>query len=281
LFTESFDAPGFTSRGWYDIGQDLPTTAAERRPGGSQRSLQWTWPRGAVTPSPASAARRLFTPTDRVYLSYWVKYSSNWVGSGLPFHPHEFNLLTTEDGPYSGLAFTRLTVYAEHSWRSGGGVPVVAMQDGVNIDQGRANQNLVTVTENRSVHGCNGIGDNYGTNVSCYRSGASFFNGRSLGPAPILWTDTPGPNYKSDWHRVELYVQMNTIRNGVGQADGVIRYWFDGRQIMDLSGVMMRTARYPNMRFNQLVLGPFMGEGSPVNQTAWFDDLIVATGRVP
>src|SRR3989449_8148514 len=44
-----------------------------------------------------------------VYLSYWVKYSANWVGSGQPYHPHEFLFLTNEDGAYIGPSATHLT----------------------------------------------------------------------------------------------------------------------------------------------------------------------------
>jgi hypothetical protein len=31
------------------------------------------------------------------------------------------------------------------------------------------------------------------------------------------------------------------------------------------------------MRFNQFVVGPYIGDGSPVAQTFWIDDLLVAT----
>ncbi len=54
----------------------------------------------------------------------------------------------------------------------------------------------------------------------------------------------------------------------------------DARLIIDHSDVLMRTAQHPNMKFNQFIIAPFLGDGSPVDQTFWIDDLIVATGRI-
>lgn len=282
LFSESFDLAGFTGRGWYDISADLPTSTVEKRPGGSVRSLQWQWNMGGVNPSPGSAARHLFTPTDRIYIRYWVKYSTNWVGSGQTSHPHEFNVLTTEDNDYAGPAFSRLTAYVEHNWRATGGFPILSLQDGVNIDQTKINQNLVGVSENRSTQGCNGFGDVYPGPGSCYLSGALYWNGRTFPGTSALWTDGAAtPGYKSNWHKVEAYFQLNTVVAGIGQANGVIKYWFDDALILDLPGVLMRTGQRPTMLFNQFLLGPYMGNGSPVAQSAWIDDLVVATGRIP
>jgi len=35
------------------------------------------------------------------------------------------------------------------------------------------------------------------------------------------------------------------------------------------------------MQFNQFIIAPWIGVGSPVAQTMWVDDLTVATGPVP
>ena len=47
---------------------------------------------------------------------------------------------------------------------------------------------------------------------------------------------------------------------------------------MEHTGVLFRTGEHPTMRFNQVFIGPYIGAGSPVTQTIWYDDLIVTAG---
>ncbi|WP_348245900.1 hypothetical protein, partial [Salmonella enterica] len=49
--------------------------------------------------------------------------------------------------------------------------------------------------------------------------------------------------------------------------------------ILDRTNVLLRTGQHPNMRFNQLAIGPYIGDGSPVEQTFWVDELTVGTER--
>src|SRR2546425_3958486 len=88
LFQETFEDDALASRGWYD-NLAIATSTAEHITG-STRALEAHFPAGATTPTWGGAARHLFTETESVYLSYWVKYSANWVGSGQLYHPHEF-----------------------------------------------------------------------------------------------------------------------------------------------------------------------------------------------
>src|SRR2546426_6910387 len=121
LFQETFEDDALASRGWYD-NLGIATTTLEHI-SGSTRALEAHFPAGATTPTWGGAARHLFTETESVYLSYWVKYSANWVGSGQLYHPHEFQFLTNEDDPYMGPSFTHLTTYVEHNYQNGG-IPV-------------------------------------------------------------------------------------------------------------------------------------------------------------
>ncbi len=95
-----------------------------------------------------------------------------------------------------------------------------------------------------------------------------------------IFTDERGPNYKNDWHFIEVQLQMNSAP---GAADGIVRYWFDGDLIIDETDVVIRTEPDDaDMRFNQLLIAPYMnlnGGGSPVEQTLWLDDLRLATSR--
>ncbi len=276
LLQESFEDANFSARAWYD-NTAIAVTSAQHISGSAQ-AMEAHFTVGATTPTWGGAARHLLTPTTSVYLSYWVKYSSNWVGSGKPYHPHEFLFMTTEDGAYTGPSFTHLTTYVEHNYQNGG-IPVLDLQDGSNIDQSHIGVDLTNSTENRAANGCNGNTDGYST--GCYvGNGSSYVNEKKFFAAAPSFMPNPGPGYKGDWHFVEVYYQLNSIQNGKGVADGVARYWFDGQLVIDHSNVLMRTGAHASMKFNQLLVAPYIGDGSPVDQTMWVDNLTVATGRV-
>lgn len=274
LVHESFEDDAFASRGWYD-NTGMATTAAEHVTGGN-RALEVHFTAGATTPTWGGAARHLFPETESVYLSYWVKYSSNWVGSGQQYHPHEFMFLTNEDGAYIGPSFTHLTTYVEHSYQNGG-IPALQLQDGANIDQSRIGVDLSAVTETRSVAGCNGNTDGYAT--GCYNMGSAYNNEKKFTAAQVYFRPNPGPGYKGDWHFVEAYFKLNSIVAGKGLPDGIVRYWFDGQLVIERTNVLMRTGTHAGMKFNQLLIGPYIGDGSPADQTMWVDNLVVAVAR--
>jgi hypothetical protein len=275
FFQEGFEDDNFAARGWYDMrAATFATTTIGVHAGA--RALEVHFTPGATGPS-FGAARHLFTGTESVFISYWVKYSANWVGSGHPYHPHEFSILTDEDDRFVGPAFTHLAAYVEQNYQNGG-IPVLALTDGRNIDTSNIGVDLTGITENRAVAGCNGSSDGYPTD--CYPIANGLHNNGKFWRTPQpYFLPNPGPGYKGDWHLVEAYYRLNTIQNGIGVADGVVRYWFDGELVIDHADVLLRTGAYPNMMFNQLFMGFHIGDGSPVDQTMWVDDLTVATGR--
>jgi len=275
LIQETFEDGSFAARGWYDNSAMSTTTAQHVT--GSTSALEMHFLPGATTPTWGGAARRQFPASESVYLSYWVKYSSNWVGSGHTYHPHEFLFLTNEDGVYSGLSFTHLTTYVEENYQNGG-IPSLSMQDGLNIDQTRILQDLSSVTENRGAAGCNGNTDGYAT--SCYQSGGQYTNEKIWRASQPYFQPNPGAGYKGEWHFVEAYFQLNSIQNGKGINNGILRYWFDGQLVIDRTNVLLRTGAHPTMKFNQFIVAPYIGDGSPVDQTMWVDNLTVATGRI-
>jgi hypothetical protein len=270
LFQEGFDDANVAGRGWYDNTAVQLSTI--EHVANSRSSIQYTFTQGATTPTAGSALRKLFTATSSIYLSYWVKYSTNWVGSQKTYHPHEFHFLTTLDGMWSGLSFNHLTTYIEEN----GGTPLIGIQDGSNIDQTKIGVDLTAVTENRGVAGCNGSSDGYPDN--CYLAGP-YVNEKKWRAAAQFFTDTPGAFYKNDWHFVEAFVKMNSIVGGNGVNDGVLQYWFDGQLIIDHHDVLLRTGANAAMQFNQLVIAPYIGDGSPVTQSLWIDNLTVGTSR--
>ena len=93
-----------------------------------------------------------------------------------------------------------------------------------------------------------------------------------------MFLPTPGPGYQSNWHFVEAFLELNSVRNGIGVPDGIVRYWFDGQLVIEHTNVLLRTGAHPNMQFNQFLIAPYM-ERSPVDQTMWVDNLTVATAK--
>jgi hypothetical protein len=275
LFEEKFENASVASRGWYD-NTTLSLSTAEHIPG-SAASLEYHWTAGSAVPINGGAARHLFSASDSVQISFWLKYSSNWVGQNqVNYGHHEFYVLTDKDPAYSNLAYTHLTGYIEEN----NGVAQVAIQDGANIDETKVGVDLRGITENRAVSGCNGTyPDGYAT-LSCYiASGSTHWNGKQWKTGGTFFDSTPGsPTYKNSWHRIDVLFMMNSIQNGIGQQDGAVQYWYDGQSVIDHRNVVFRTGQNPTMRFNQFVMAPFMGDDSPVDQRFWIDDLTVVTG---
>jgi hypothetical protein len=79
---------------------------------------------------------------------------------------------------------------------------------------------------------------------------------------------------------VEAYFKLNSISKGKGLPDGQLRYWFDGALIIEHTNVLMRTGANPDMKWNQFLIAPYIGDGSPVDQTMWLDDLRISTSRL-
>jgi uncharacterized protein YjdB len=278
LFEEDFENTNIASRGWYDnTSVQLSTT---EHIAGSISSAQYRFLAGARTPTSGGSQRHKFTPSNSFYLSYYVKYSTNWVGSGQAYHPHEFYALSTLDGDYDGPSENYLDVYVEQNYQNGGR-PRLAVQDNksVNYSYGALPNNLVGVTENRSVGGCNGIVE---TNMfsECFNFGTYWYNDIQI-TGPVVFQPNPGAGYKNNWNFVEAYFQLNTIVNGIGQADGVMQYWFNGALIIDRHDVLFRTGAHPTLQFSQFLIAPYIGDGSPVDQSMWVDNLRVATARIP
>jgi len=271
LFHETFEDGDLAARGWYD--STAPLLSSTEHVANSASSVEYRFLAGATKPTAGSPLRRKFPPSDSVYLSYYVKYSANWVGSQRPYHPHEFYFLTNLNDDWSGLSFTRLTAYVEQN----GGIPLLAIQDGENVDQASVGRDLTAVTENRGVAGCNGSTDGYPDN--CYVTDGVHVNEKKWYASSHLFGDTPGSFDKNNWHFVEAYFKLNTISGGKGVSDGVVQYWFDGQPTIDHRNVLLRTGANPTMQFNQIVLAPYIGDGSPVAQSMWIDNLTVGTGR--
>jgi len=284
IFFEDFEDSDFGSRDWYDAPQgDLSTS--EHIPG-SNSSFECHFAVDARGCSGGTPGRHEFAESETVYLSYWVKYSANYVGSGRSYHPHEFHFVTNKDDRWIGPSHTYLTTYTEQV----GGVVRIALQDSKNNDPNCILLNNDTFvgcggsfddyqfSEQRSVCSCNGL-VGYVDGRDCFSTGNGYYSARFWDSPEQMFKDEPGDYYKNDWHFIESYFAMNSIVDGVGVPDGVIQYWYDGELIIDTHQILMRTGQHPDMAFNQFLIAIYIGDGSPVDQYMWVDDLTVATGR--
>ena len=273
LFQEPFEDTNYSSRGWYDSSGGTLTTS--ENVDGSTKAFECRFLKGGQKCSGGTPGRVLFQETESVYVSYWIKHSTNWTGSNKPYRPHEFYLMTNQNGQWDGMAWTKLTAYIEDNE----GKPLIAIQDGQNIDTAKIGQNLVLTTEKRAVAGCNGDSDGYG-NGDCYDcGGGDYCNGKFWRAGQVYFSDSTGPYYKGNWHLIEVLIRLNNIVNGKAVKDGMLKYWYDGQLIIDGNSVVLRTGQYPSMKFNQLVLSPYIGDGSPEDQTLWIDNLVITTER--
>src|SRR5256714_1122575 len=275
LFQENFEDSNISSRGWYDNTSALISTTEHT--GNSAASAQYHFLAGALTPTTGGAQRHKFTASNSVYISFNVKYSANWVGSNQLYHPHEIYVMSTMDADYDGPSDAWMTLYVEHNYQSGG-KPRLSIQDNkaVNTSYGSPPINLVGITEDRSTGGCNGMSESNMLS-ECFDQGY-WYNDKSM-IGPVVFQPNPGAGYKADWNLVEAYFQLNTIVNGIVQADVVMPYWFNGKLIIDRHDIVYRTGARPTLQFNKFLIAPYIGDGSPVDQSMFIDNLTVATAK--
>lgn len=282
LLRELCDDADFAGRGWYDIILNPPSIDTAEAIPASSGSCKFMFSLGSTNPTQGAHLRHTFTNSDTVSLRFYTKHGPEWVGSGRSYHPHTFYFLTSVATAYNSPAFSPGTYYVEQN----GGHPRMACADGQNIDQAQIGVDLTGTTQNRSVCGGNGIlgfgGSGYLT--SYYLVGTNYWNDLHVQTANVYFSDTPGTaTYKGDWHYVEACFTMNSILAGVAQADGKWEYWHDGTKVIDVQNAVLRTAtpRYGSpptyqtnsMQFAQLLLDPYIGDGSPVQQSFWLDDI--------
>lgn len=240
IFHENFDDAKLDSREWYDLG--AIRTAGKASSG--NRCLEFEWAADKDNVQGSSPMRRLFEPTDRVYVRFDLKLSKGWGWSGRNYHPHLINILTTENGKWHGPAASHLTLYIEPV----AGKLRLAAQDIQNKDAP------------------------HGLTQGPLKGG---YNGKFYDSEKELFTD-------DQWHCVEAYFQLNTLDLSADKPnpDGIVRGWFDGRLVIEHTDLVLRTTDFPKMHFNQLFLGPYFGPGLlPHPQKLWIDELVVARER--
>ena len=277
LFEEHFEDTDFASRGWYDFKPGAVLTTDNPAPG-TEQVLECRYAVGGRNCADGYPMRVHLPETEMVYLSYWVRYSDNWIGSGKPYHPHEFHFLTNKDHQWIGPARTHLTMYIEQIDLT----PVIALQDSRNVDDNCIllnNDNFVgcdgdfdsyEFSEARSVASCNGL-EGEVDQRDCFREWWGWYSARRWHAEEKAFT--PG-----EWHFVEALIRMNDIVDGKGVANGSIRFWVDGKSHVSSDNILVRTAVNEDMVFDKFLFAPWIGDGSPVEQYMWIGNITIADG---
>src|SRR5205807_5002954 len=161
-----------------------------------------------------------------------------------------------------------------------GGIRRLALQDNktINTSYGSPPIDLTAITENRSVAGCNGVVE-INIVTTCFNM-PPWYNDKELSAPQVWFQPNPGTGYKGNWNHVEVYFQLNSIAGGIGLTDGVMQYWFNGVLVLDRHDILFRTGARPTINFHQFQIAPYIGDGSPVDQYMWVDNLTLATGRI-
>jgi hypothetical protein len=262
FFTESFDNANFASRGWYDVTTGTIDTTVFSPTGGNS-SLNIHWAAGATTPT--APRRHLFTASDTVYVSFWMKLgtsSATWRGSGVSYHPHIIQLLTNADDDWIGPSNTNLSMRIE----TGVFTPRINFQDSLRLNTAQLGVNLLGTATAHAIAGGNGT--QVGTNATYWNDG-EWWNDSNFNAASAAFVN-------NTWHHVEFYVAMNSISGGIPQANGILKYWVDGSVVIGKTNMYLRTAQFATQKFNKLLLVPYIGDGSPIAQDMWIDNLVVA-----
>ena len=241
LFREGFEDAKLTKRGWYDGDR---FTISDRDPFAGKGCIEFAWKEKTSNPQGSSGMRRLFEPSESVYLSFHIRLSKDFGWTGRNYHPHLTHFMTTENGKFHGPAASHLTLYIEPV----NGKLRLAAQDIQNKDAP------------------------HGLTQGPLKGG---YNGKMYDSRDELFTD-------DKWHRVEAYFRLNSLdlAQDKPNADGIVRGWFDGKLVIDHTDVVLRSTDFPKMKFNQFLLTPYFGPGLlPKAQTLWIDELAVGTKR--
>jgi len=271
LFTETFADSNFAGRGWYSIVS--ADRVATPTPAGQSGSLRINWPVGETLPPNCRGMRKLFTATDSLYLRYQQAATANWIGNGLASEPHVILVLSDQDDAFQGPSDCFLALYSEVNYQSGN-VGWVRFQDNQYIDSANIGFN---VSEARGTSGANGQ-QGYADSWDLFQIVGAFshdwYATRNLTTGGPL--TTPGD---TAFHTVEVEVILNSISGGIGQTDGICRFWWDGVLRFERTNLIMRTGTRPTIKFNQFMFSPNLGVASSVNQSLYIADLEVRTAR--
>jgi hypothetical protein len=241
LLRETFDDSRLENRGWYD---GTACRIAENAVHG-KGCIEYEWIKGVQPVQGSSPQRHLITPVEEVYIRYYLRLSKDWQWTGVNWHPHLTHFLTTENSEFHGPAASHLTLYVE---------PV----------NGKLRLAATDIQNEKMPHGLT---------QGPLKGG---YNGMLYDSDEVLFKD-------DRWHCIEAFFRLNSLdmKHDKPNRDGIIRGWFDGKQVIDHSDVILRSTDFPNMKLNQFLMAPYFGPGLLNNaQKLWIDELVIARERI-
>lgn len=212
---------------------------ASRAAGGS-RYLEITYPGGGE----AGWLTRFFMPGyDSLYVSYDVQFEASWTGG---------TKLLNLRGSRSDNQWS--------SFGQAGNCPDGSQWFATNVVM-LANENPGPIRFYTYFPGMQTENDG----VTCW--------GRHSGMGVTNYTGTSAIS-PGDWHRVEVFVKLNTP----GQSNGVQRMWVDGQLRGEWTGLALRSTN--SLKLNSLTLeGSLMGGTQAATRRLLVDNVVVAQSR--
>lgn len=269
LFSESFEDNTWSARGWYDGTNSTGTESG----GYSGNGLKWEWASAATNPTGFSTIRSyLSQATDEFLVEYYVKYDSGWQGSGAAYHPHLIHIISSEDTEYQGFSASNSSLYIESTVNTSSpytNFPVIAHQDLLRAVSDT--NDLTGTTETRSANNCDTPYALTGASIgTCYASGDNWYSANN-------WISQSVSIPNNEWAKITAYVKMNSFTSGVGNFDGIMRLWVNDNLAIDSETVLYAAGAYEGSTWDKIALAPWIGDGSPITQTMWLDELSIWT----
>ena len=75
-----------------------------------------------------------------------------------------------------------------------------------------------------------------------------------------------------EWHQIDAYCKVNSYSGGSANADGVVRYWFDGELVFERTDRRYTTVDDNRIQWGGPVLFYGGGYDAPSDVHAWYDD---------
>lgn len=109
----------------------------------------------------------------------------------------------------------------------------------------------------------------------CYLADMAERGGRS---GFFDWHEKRVPRLERDrWYHIVQHVKMNTIVEGRGAADGVLRVWVDGRLAVDERALVFRHSG--ELRIDRMWFNVHYGGGpAPRDMHVFFDEIVIRAG---